>query len=427
MTKYFPTRLLVLASIIILLANCQDKEQIHQLVQNRTDEIFDSLVAVRRDIHQHPEMFFKEFRTSNLVAKYLESLGLEVHRNIGGTGVVAILHGTEERKTIAWRADMDAISSEFPDVVEFASKVEGVRHGCGHDVHTTIGLGMANVLSSIRHRLKGNVVFIFQPAEETPVVRVFSGAQAMIDDGLFNIVKPDELYATHISDFPVGKVSMYPGRFFAYLKPIIIRFNLDSDPEAIKKRIEDQLIKFNSPSIDLWEAMGDPKIGIFGDSTLFDDFVCSRVFEAEKDEQEYIIYGQLASSDPEQLIATSKQIKQVISNISDASNALEIEFGEDYYNHYNDPKLSNLSREFIRNLYGATAIMRPHGLVPGSGDDFSLLQENIPGGYYSIGGSNAKKGIISAPHSPNFAVDESAISYGVSYFSSLIIERLNSE
>ncbi len=427
MTKSFHFRLLALAFIIVLLSNCQDKEQIHQLVQNRTDQIFDSLVAVRRDIHQHPEMFFKEFRTSNLVAKYLESLDLEVHRNIGGTGVVGILHGAEEGKTIAWRADMDAISSKFPDTVEFASTVEGVRHGCGHDVHTTIGLGIANVLSSIRHRLKGKVAFIFQPAEETPIVRVYSGAQAMIDEGLFNIVKPDELYATHISDFDVGKVSIYPGRLFAHLKPIIIRFNLDSDPEAIKKRIEDQLTKFNSHPIDLWEAMGDPKIGMFGENTLFNDFVCSRVFEAEKDEQGYIIYGQLASSDPEQLIATSKQIKEAISNISDSSNDLEIEFGKDYYNHYNDPELSNLSREFIRNLYGATVIMRPHGLVPGSGDDFSILQENIPGGYYAIGGSNAKKGIISAPHSPNFAVDESAISFGVTYFSSLIIERLNSE
>ena len=322
---------------------------------------------------------------------------------------------------------MDAISSAFPDVVEFASKVQGVRHGCGHDVHTTIGLGMANVLSSVRHRLKGNAVFIFQPAEETPIIRVYSGAQAMIDDGLFNIIKPDELYATHISDFAVGKVSIYPGRLYAYLKPIIIRFNLDSDAEAIRMRIRDQLLKFNSHSINLWEAMGDSKVGIFGDSTVFNDFVCSRVFEAEKDEQGYIIYGQLASSDREQLIATSKQIKKVITHISDASNALEIKFGEDYYNHYNDPELSNLLREFIRNMYGETAVMRPHGLVPGSGDDFSILQKNIPGGYYAIGGSNASKEIISAPHSPNFAVDESAISFGVSYFSSLIIERLNSE
>ena len=101
MTRYFITRPIALASIIILLANCKNKEQIHELVQNRTDEIFDDLVAVRRDIHQHPEMFFEEFRTSNLVAEYLESLGLEVHRNVGGTGVVAILRGTEEGKTIA--------------------------------------------------------------------------------------------------------------------------------------------------------------------------------------------------------------------------------------------------------------------------------------------------------------------------------------
>ena len=155
---------------------------IHKNVQQHTSAIFDSLVKIRRDFHSCPEVSEKEKRTSKKVATYLESLGLEVKTNIGGYGVIGILNTGKIGKRVAWRADIDAIASDIPDVVDFSSKNEGVRHICGHDVHTTIGLGIANVLVSQKENLTGTVYFIFQPAEE-----IFKGAKAMIDDGLFDI------------------------------------------------------------------------------------------------------------------------------------------------------------------------------------------------------------------------------------------------
>lgn len=426
MTKPKHTTSILLCGILLLMSYC-NQQDVHQQINQRTTEIFDSLVVIRRDVHQNPELFFNEFRTSEIIANYLENLGLEVHRGIGGTGVVGILNTGREGRTIAWRADIDAIQSNFPDVVEFASVIEGIRHGCGHDVHMTIGLGIANVLTHIKDELSGKVVFIFQPAEETPAVRVYSGAQAMIDDGLYDIVKPDELYATHISDFAVGQVSIYPERVYAYLKPIIIRINEDIEPTSLKLKIDKELKKFNSHDIDLWSFLGDPKIGMFGDSTAFNDFVCSRIWDPTKEGSEYVIYGQLAGSDLEVLDKISEEIIDAIRPLIDFSNELKFEFGELYYNHYNNPGLSNNARRNIENIYGTDAIMRPHGLVPGSGDDFSILQQDIPGGYYPLGGSNFEAGIRSAPHSPDFAVDERSISYGVSFFSSLIVERLDND
>src|SRR6056297_3765452 len=127
--------------------------EIHKNVQNRTDEIFDSLVNIRRDFHKYPELSELEKRTSTKVASYLESLGLEVIKGIGGYGVVGILNTGRPGKHIAWRADIDAIATDIPDVVDFSSKNEGIRHICGHDVHTTVGIGIADVLVSLKEHL----------------------------------------------------------------------------------------------------------------------------------------------------------------------------------------------------------------------------------------------------------------------------------
>src|SRR5262245_21216495 len=144
-----------------------------------------SFIAVRRDIHQHPETSGNEVRTAKLVADRLRSLGLDVRTSVGGHGVVGILKGGRPGRFIAYRADMDAVASNAQDPASFPSLVPGVRHICGHDVHVAIALGLAETLTSVRASLPGRVMFIFQPAEERA-----TGARAMIDDGLFTSDRP---------------------------------------------------------------------------------------------------------------------------------------------------------------------------------------------------------------------------------------------
>ncbi len=197
-TKNFRTAiilqfLLYILSAFVHVATAQSS--IHNSIQARTDVIFDSLVEIRRDFHEYPEVSEKEEMTSKKIEDYLLSLGLEVKTNIGGYGVVGILKGAKEGKRVAWRADIDAISTDFPDVVDFESKIEGVRHICGHDVHTIIGLGIANVLASLKENLEGTVYFVFQPAEE-----INKGAKRMVANGLFELINPDEIYGlAHVS------------------------------------------------------------------------------------------------------------------------------------------------------------------------------------------------------------------------------------
>ena len=239
-----------------------DKEpSIHDLIQKQTNDIFDTLVKIRRDFHMNPDLSGQEQMTSKKIADYLILLGLEVKINIGGYGVVGILNGEKNEKRIAWRADIDALKTDEPDVVDFKSTKPGIRHICGHDVHTTIGLGIANVLSHNREKVNGTVYFIFQPSEEN-----YQGAKAMIDDGLFNIISPDEIYALHINPMPTGLVSAKSDLVYAYLKIINVSYNNTVNQKEIVDFTKDMISKLQDVQSDsiFWNgrSLGDPDVGI---------------------------------------------------------------------------------------------------------------------------------------------------------------------
>ena len=163
-----------------------------QGVDASADRWMDDLIALRRRIHEHPELAFEEKETARQVQEFLTRLRIPYRSDIGGTGVVAMLEGTKPGPTVAIRADMDALPMSEPQALPFASKVAGKMHSCGHDAHTAIALGVAAVLGDARAELAGRVMFIFQPAEET-----LSGARAMLEAGAFDEAKPDFILGFH--------------------------------------------------------------------------------------------------------------------------------------------------------------------------------------------------------------------------------------
>src|SRR5689334_10800711 len=176
------------------------------------DELVPDLVAMRRDLHEHPELSFEEVRTSGIVAQRLRSLGLDVRTGVAKTGVVGLLHGGASKpgaKTIAIRADMDALPIHELNEIDYRSQIDGKMHACGHDGHTSILLAVADILSKRRTELTGNVKFIFQPAEE----RV-GGAEPMVREGTMEGV--DGVIGLHlISNYPLGRVGVRAGTVFA--------------------------------------------------------------------------------------------------------------------------------------------------------------------------------------------------------------------
>lgn len=188
------------------------------------------IIAVRHDLHRHPELSGAETRTSGVVADHLERLGWEVQTGVGGTGVVGLLRGARPGPTVAFRADMDAVRSAAPDPAEaIRSLTPGVRHICGHDVHTAIGLALAEAFSAVQSDLAGGVMLVFQPAEETA-----SGARAMIADGVFETDVPDAFFAVHTAPWNVGQIAVASGGMMAGRARVAVTIRGEGDlaPEA---------------------------------------------------------------------------------------------------------------------------------------------------------------------------------------------------
>lgn len=416
----------VLMSGLSAVAQQDQKESaIHNTIQQLTDDIFNDLVAIRRDFHRHPEVSEEEERTSQKIAEYLSSLGLEVKTNIGGYGVVGILHGDTPGKNIAWRADIDAMPSNIPDVVEFKSIYPGVRHICGHDVHATVGLGIANVLAQQKENLEGTVYFIFQPAEEN-----YKGAKAMIDEGVLEDLKIDEIYGLHISPFPVGTIATKSGSVFAHTNRVEVAFKSGRDEEKIdytRKLISGfQNVKADSKFWDL-ESLGDPEIGIESPNTIFTNFFTVKEnFGIEKKSEQIIITAVLNSGSKEQLDSFLETLRENIIQSKYSADLESVHFSYEKAVVINDEDLTNETANSVSNIYGEESFIPLYGQITADrGDDFAYFQRTVPGVYYFLGGANYETGVISMPHSPNFAVDEESIRFGVKYFSSMIVERLH--
>ncbi|MFI8683379.1 amidohydrolase [Brevundimonas diminuta] len=181
------------------------------------------VIAWRRDIHQHPELGFQETRTSSLVTEHLRQLGYEVRTGVGGTGVVGVLRGGRPGKTVALRADMDALPVQEPEGLAFASKATGtwdgqavpIMHACGHDAHTAMLMGAAEVLAGMRENIAGTVVLVFQPAEEGGPGGTDGGAARMLADKAFDAIRPDAVFGLHVIPGEVGALTWRSGPFMA--------------------------------------------------------------------------------------------------------------------------------------------------------------------------------------------------------------------
>ncbi|MBT2622256.1 M20 family metallopeptidase [Chryseobacterium sp. ISL-6] len=404
----------------------QTKEHlVHESIELETDRIFKKLVAIRRDFHENPELAGHEVRSQKIIKQYLLDLGLEVETDVYGHGVVGILRGGKKGKKIAWRSDMDALPNDFPDAVAFKSKIKGIQHGCGHDVHMAIALGIADVLSKNKESIKGTVYFIFQPEEET-----FVGAKSMVDSGLLSKINPDEIYGLHVSALPVGQIMVKPNEMFAYQKRIRIQLKNElskDDAKGLMEKISSSLFRATTGSKP-WEIqnMVDPKIGLMNPNTIFKNYLfVDEHFSTRSKNNQFFLEAYLYETDQSHLTEIIPRVKKIIEENGYKDQLLSLSFIQENPTVINDEKLTGVAIKTLDNIYGKNAVTPDYGQVPFFNDDFAYFQQKTPGVYFLLGGSNFEKGIIAMNHTPNFQVDEESIRTGVKCFSSLIIERLN--
>ena len=397
---------------------------VHQSIQSETDKVFNKLVEIRRDLHENPELAGHEVRTQKVLEKYLINLGLEVQKDLYGRSLIGILKGGKKGKKIAWRADMDALPGNNADKVSFKSKNKGIWHGCGHDVHMAIGLGIAEVLSKYKKELKGTVYFIFQPEEET-----FVGAKKMIDNGLFSKISPDEIYGLHVTALPVGQIMTKLEEVFAYQKRVKIELkNTLSDKEVkeLSKKISASLSR-NENNSKPWEIqyITDPKIGLMNPNTIFKNYrIIDENFLSGSDDKSFSMKAYIYETNADKLKEIIPQIKQVLETNGYKDQLLSVSYIQENPTVFNDKNLTNLATETLEKIYGKMVMVKDYGQVPYFNDDFAFFQQKKQGVYFLLGGSNFKKGIIAMNHTPDFEVDEESIRNGVKSFSSLIYERL---
>ncbi len=226
------TPLIPLAVLLVSLVPAAGAQDLAARIDQETQRVVPAIVEIRHQLHQNPELSNRETKTAELVAAHLRQLGLEVRTGIAKTGVLAILKGGRPGPVVAVRADMDALPvTEETDLPfrstkrdTFLGQEVGVAHACGHDIHTSVQLGVASVLTALRKDLPGTVLFIFQPAEEGPPPGERGGADVMLEEGVFTGFEPKAVFALHsFPDLPVGKLGYNPGPTMAAVDQFVVK------------------------------------------------------------------------------------------------------------------------------------------------------------------------------------------------------------
>ncbi len=396
----------------------------HQIIQSDTDRIFDRMIQIRRHFHEYPELAGHEKNTQEEIIKHLISLGLQVHTDLYGYGVVGVLKGAHKGRSIAWRADMDALSASYPDKADFKSKNTGIQHGCGHDVHMAIALGIAEILAKNKKSLSGTVYFIFQPEEE-----IFKGAERLIEHQLLSKFNIEQIYALHVTALPVGEITVKNDEMFAYQRAINIRLRntLSEDQiNVLSKKIPGSLIRTPNNSKP-WElqSISDKNIGLSNPETAFKDYLISdQKWRTSVQNDILNLHGEIYETDRIKLKNIFPAIRQVIKDENHLSELISISYSKENPTIQNNHELTRKSRNIFDKIYGKKFLKTSYGQIPYFNDDFAYFQQKIPGVYFFLGGSNSEKQISAMNHAPDFEIDEECVRIGIKAFSSLIFEQL---
>ncbi|MGM0446445.1 MAG: M20 metallopeptidase family protein [Bacillota bacterium] len=390
----------------------------YKLINKKADQIEKELIKWRRDIHKNPELGFKEYDTSDYIVEKLEDFGVE-YKRICDTGVVGLIQGKKGNKTVALRADIDALAIKEKNDLDFKSQNEGVMHACGHDGHTAILLGTAKVLSEMEDDLEGSVKLIFQPAEEGP-----GGAKPMIDNGVLENPAVDYILGLHIyPGIDSNMVGLKEGKMMAapdYFKIKVkgtgthgARPQDGVDPITIGSHLVIGLNQLKARETDTLE----PLVITCG------SFHSGDAFNAIPDEA--VITGTVRSFDNKLRKHIKQRIEEITKNITSAYNAdYEYNYTFEYPPAYNNPEITKLMKKVVSDKLGQEFVYEISEPSMG-GDDFAYFTQKIPGTHMRLGTRNEKKGITNPLHSPYFNLDEGILKQGVKLFVNGTNEILN--
>jgi amidohydrolase len=371
------------------------------------------LTRIRRNLHEHPEIGFQEWRTSALVADTLAQWGIEVHRNIGGTGVVGVIHGLTTGRMIGLRADMDALPMQEANDLPYRSRTPDAFHGCGHDGHTTMLLGAAFYLAQTR-RFAGTVVLIFQPAEEG-----LGGALKMLEDGLFRRFPCDEIYGLHTwPNAPLGEISLKPGQAMAAADNLDLLITgrgshgaqpqFSIDPVMVAVAIAQTLQTIVSRNVD------PLKTAILSITQIHAGSAHNVIPETAR------LAGTLRTFDAEVRTLIVERIKTLAESVAAGFGArTEVVIDPRFSALTNSPVQAEAALAVARNVVGESLTRVATDPLTGS-EDFAEMLRQVPGAYLLLG-----QGPGPNLHNPHFDFNDKVIPIGSSLLASIAETRTN--
>jgi len=408
------------------------------LFAQSVEEMFPKLVETRRDIHAHPELSNEEERTAALVADRLRTLGLEVKTGVAKHGVVALLKGGQEGKCVAVRADMDALPIKELRSVPYRSKNPGVMHACGHDIHTTVALGVAELLAKHRDQVKGSVKFLFQPAEEAmpATYKKDWGAKLMVAEGAMANPKPDAVFGLHCttSVSPAGLLD----DDIHYLKAGQLAYTIGAD-NANSDRF--QIIIRGKMAHGSAPHKGVDAIVVAAEAIQALQTIRSR--QTNTRQPLVISIGTIQGGQRENILAEQvvmggtvrtydagfrdevvKMMHRILKGITEAHDATyEMDYRIGYPSIINNEALVRATLPAFQRIVGEANVLE---VIPGmGGEDFSYFAQVTPGFYFRLGVANEEKDIIHGAHTPMFDADEDSMKTGVQVMAAAVCDFLD--
>lgn len=393
------------------------KTELAEILIEKARALAPELTQIRRTLHSHPELGFEERFTSELICNKLKELGIPFQVGVGRTGVVGLIEGQSHGKTVGLRADMDAVPVLEETGLPYASKTPGLMHACGHEAHVTCVLGAAELLASLKDRVKGAVKLVFQPAEE-----IDQGARSIIADGALKGPRPDAFFALHVSpELPCGVVGVREGPMMAAIDTLKISVFGKGGHGANPHKAIDPIVASSAMVMNLQTVVSrntDPtKPTVISIGTIIggqaDNIIAPRVD----------MTGTVRCLDPD----VHKTIPEIIERICKNTAAT---FGAEASLTYQKqiPAIVN-TREMVRRVIESSeAILGPEGVVEipvfMGGDDFAFFLEKIPGCYFHLGTKNPKWEVSHDLHNGLFDIDERALPLGAAILAHTALNTL---
>jgi len=403
-----------------LLASTSVFSDLKSDLDNQINPLMDKVIEWRHDIHQNPELSNREYRTAKKIEAHLRSLGIKVETKIAYTGVVGLIEGALPGPTIALRADMDALPVVEKTGLPFASKDKtkylgqtvGIMHACGHDAHVAILMGVAEFLAKNKDQLKGNVMLIFQPAEEGPPEGENGGAKMMLEEGIFERYNPEVIFGLHVGNGPHGYIGISSGPAMAAAGTYRIKIK---GVQAHGSRPWDSIdpIMASAELIQNLNTIVSRRINIVNNPAVISVGIIRSGTRGNIIPEDSEIQGTIRTFDPKLREEIYNEIKQVAEGVALGTGteiSVEFDVGGFYPVTFNN---TDLVERLTPSLKRATN-NKVYEMTPSTGaEDFSFFSNAIPGMYFWLG-VNAP-GVMEAPgnHSPYFVVDDGALDEGL--------------